>query len=103
MHNLKENRCATNAGGGGMRICDLKQKEVINMCDCKRLGYVSDVDFDICTGCILAIIVPGIGRVCGLFGRDTEYIIPFNKIRQVGSDIIIVEIVVEEVLEKCKF
>ena len=29
-----------------MRISDLKQKEVINICDCKRLGYVGDVDFD---------------------------------------------------------
>ena len=29
-----------------MRIYDLKQKEVINVKDCKRLGYVGDVDFD---------------------------------------------------------
>ena len=29
-----------------MRICDLKQKEVINICDCRRLGFVGDVDFD---------------------------------------------------------
>lgn len=42
-----------------MRISDLKQKEVINICDCKRLGYVGDVDFDMDTGCLLAIIVPG--------------------------------------------
>ena len=34
-----------------MRISDLKQKEVINICDCKRLGYVGDVDFDMDTGC----------------------------------------------------
>ena len=33
-----------------MRICELKQREVINVKDCKRLGFVGDVDFDISTG-----------------------------------------------------
>lgn len=30
-----------------MRICDLKCREVINIRDCKRLGFVGDVDFDL--------------------------------------------------------
>ena len=42
-----------------MRICDLKNKEVVNVCDGKIIGFVSDVDFDIHKGCICAIIVPG--------------------------------------------
>ena len=37
-----------------IRIFDLKQKEVINIKDCRRLGFVGDVDFDIKTGCIIA-------------------------------------------------
>ena len=49
-----------------MRICDLKQKEVINIKDCKRLGFVGDVDFDICTGRMIAIIVRG-RAVSGVF------------------------------------
>ena len=36
-----------------MRICELKQREVINVKDCKRLGFVGDVDFDISTGKML--------------------------------------------------
>lgn len=84
-----------------MRICDLKQKEVINVCDCKRLGFISDVEFDCVTGCIHALIIPGIGKICGLFGRDTEYIIPFCKVRQIGPDIVLVEINEEEVLNHC--
>ena len=35
-----------------MRICDLRQKEVINIKDCKRLGYVCDIEFDRKTGCM---------------------------------------------------
>lgn len=84
-----------------MRICELRQKEVINICTCRRLGFVSDVEFDVHSGCICAIIVPGIGRFWGIFGRSTEYVIPFGKIRKVGDDIILVEIKEDEVLLDC--
>ena len=33
-----------------MRICELREKEVINTCDCKVLGCVVDIDFDLCSG-----------------------------------------------------
>ena len=85
-----------------MRICDLKQKEVINANDCKRLGFVGDVDFDIHTGCIVALIVPGPGCFCGFIGREKEYIIPFCDICQIGEDIILVNVKKRDVEEKCK-
>ena len=61
-----------------MRVCELREKEVINTCDCKVLGCVVDIDFDLCSGQIEAIIVPGPGKVCGIFGVDSEYIIPLH-------------------------
>ena len=85
-----------------MRISDLKQKEVINICDCKRLGYVGDVDFDMDTGCLLAIIGPGPGCFCGFLVREKEYIIPYSDICQVGRDIILVKVDLEKTEEKCK-
>ncbi len=85
-----------------MRICELKQKEVINANDCKRLGFVGDVDFDMCTGCLVAIIVPGPGCFCGFIGREKEYIIPFCDICQVGDDIILVDVKRKSVEEACK-
>ena len=84
-----------------MRICDLKQKEVINICDCRRLGYVCDVDFDMETGCLIAIIVPGPGCFCGFLVREREYVIPFCDIRQVGPDIILVNVDLEKATERC--
>ncbi|PJJ27682.1 sporulation protein, YlmC/YmxH family [Lacrimispora sphenoides] len=84
-----------------MRICELKQKEVINICDCRRLGYVGDVDFDMETGCLLAIIVPGPGCFCGFLVREKEFIIPFCDIRQVGPDIILVNVDLEKATERC--
>lgn len=85
-----------------MRICDLREKEVINQCNCKRLGFVDDVEIDICKGCIISIIVPGAPKLCGIFGRDTEYIIPFKCVVQIGEEIILVSVKEEEVLKKCK-
>ncbi|HCD45907.1 MAG TPA: YlmC/YmxH family sporulation protein [Lachnoclostridium sp.] len=84
-----------------MRICELKQKEVINICDCRRLGFVGDVDFDMETGCLLAIIVPGPGCFCGFLVREREYVIPFCDIRQVGPDIILVNVDLEKATERC--
>ena len=76
---------------------------MINANDCKRLGFVGDVDFDIQTGYMLAIIVPGPGCFCGFLGREKEYIIPFCDICQIGEDIILVDVKKKEVEEKCKF
>ena len=81
-----------------MRMSELKRREVINVCDCKRLGFVGDMDIDPCTGRILAIIVPGPGCVCGFLGREKEFVIPFEDICQIGDDIILVR--VEEKKEK---
>lgn len=87
-------------GECGIRFCDLKEKEVINICDCKKIGYVADFHLDPCSGCIIDIIVPGAGKFCGIFGIDTEYIIPWRDIKQIGEDIILVEIDSEKALVK---
>ncbi|MCD8082001.1 MAG: YlmC/YmxH family sporulation protein [Clostridiales bacterium] len=75
-----------------MRIFDMKRKEVINICDCRRLGYVGDVQFDPATGCITHLIVPGPGCLCGIFGREKEWVIPFCDVKQIGEDILLVEL-----------
>lgn len=77
---------------GDMRVFDLKRKEVINICDCRRLGFVGDVEFDRETGCVTHLIVPGPGCMCGIFGREKEYVIPFSEVRQIGEELILVEI-----------
>ena len=83
-----------------MRIVDLRQKEVINICTCKSLGCPIDIDFNCKTGQILALIVPGPGRICSLLGRDSEFIIPWECICQIGEDIILVEIKEDKCLHK---
>jgi len=79
---------------------DFRKKEVINICDGMRLGYVNDLEIDTRIGKICKIIVPE-GRLFGVFYSEKEYIIPWDCIRKIGDDIILVDVVVEEVLECC--
>lgn len=84
-----------------MRICDLRSKEVINTKDCKILGCVCDVEFDLPCGCIRALIVPGPAKILGCLGRDMEYVIPFNCVVNIGPDVILVDVCTERIAEKC--
>lgn len=84
-----------------MRILELREKEVINSRDCVRLGYVCDLEFDICTCHVTHIIIPGPCKVWGILGRDHEYVIPCSCIKQIGVDIIIVDVDLEKYLVKC--
>ena len=86
-----------------IRFCGLKEREVINICDCKRLGFVADLQINICSGCVEALIVPGPGRICGFLGYDAEYIIPFECIRRIGEDIILVEIKEDKCLKPVSY
>ena len=74
-----------------MRICELKQKEIINTCTCKSLGCATDVEFDCCSSRLTALVVPG---------HESEYVIPWECIRQIGEDIILVEIQEDKCLRK---
>ena len=73
------------------RMRDFRCKEVINICDGCRLGFVGDVDVRLPDGQVAAIVVFGPGRFFGLFGRGEEYYIPWDCIQRVGDDIILVE------------
>ena len=73
------------------RIRDLRCKEVINISDGCRLGFVSDVDVRIPEGQVIAIVVNGPCRFFGLFGRGEEFYIPWECIQRIGDDIILID------------
>ena len=74
-----------------MRMSELKRREVINVCDCKRLGFVGDVDFHLPEGQAAALIIYGPARFFGLFGKGEEYYIPWDCIQRIGDDIILID------------
>ena len=72
-------------------IAQLRCKEVINLCDGARLGYVYDVEMDLCTGQVLALVVQGRPRLGGLLGYGPDTIIFWGNIQKIGEDIIFVD------------
>ena len=48
------------------RISDMHEKEVINISDGKRLGYVDDLEVDTCTAQITALVIKGCSHLFGL-------------------------------------
>lgn len=72
-------------------VSDLKLKEVINVIDGKRLGTITDIEIDVESGKLTAIVVPGAGKFLGLFGRNEDIVIPWDKINKIGFDVILVE------------
>lgn len=75
-----------------MLYSELKSKDVINVRDCKKLGRVCDLEFDPCTGCIQKIMVPGSNKFLCFLNCEPNVVIPFKDIRQIGPDIILVDI-----------
>lgn len=86
-----------------MRMCELKEKEVINCRDGERLGYICDIEIDVHTGIVVRLIVPGPCKIWGILGRDQEYVIDYTCIKQIGADVILVDIDAEKALIKSAF
>ena len=73
------------------RFSEFRYKEVINVRTGSRLGYVCDAEFQSPEGRITALVIPGKARYMGLFGREEDYILPWECISRIGDDIILVE------------
>ena len=72
---------------------DFRKKEVINISNATRLGYVQDVCADLETGKITSIIVPGgPNKLLSFFSSGNDVIIEWNKIKSIGEDLILVEL-----------
>ena len=68
---------------------DIRDKEVVNVRDGKRLGYVCDAEIDCVCGKICSIILPGPSKFLG-FVRGPVIRIPWERIERIGDDIILV-------------
>ena len=79
-----------------IKFTDLQCKEVICISDGRRLGFITDVQIEVPEGNICAIVVPGPCRFLGVAGRQDDFIIPWNCIKRIGPDIVLVDTKPEE-------
>ena len=84
------------------RLSELRKKEVINAKDGCRIGFVDDLEVDTKDARVIAIIVYGRPKFFGLFGRSDDCIIPWDNIRLIGEDTILVEFCVQKMPKKAK-
>ncbi|MBY0097659.1 YlmC/YmxH family sporulation protein [Mesobacillus maritimus] len=73
-----------------LKVSDFQIKDVVNVSDGKRLGNIDDIDINLDTGKIESVIIGGVGRVMGFFGKDEEVVIPWQNILKIGEDVILV-------------
>jgi YlmC/YmxH family sporulation protein len=73
-----------------LKVSDFQVKDVVNVSDGKRLGNVEDIEINLSTGKIEAVIIGGAGKVLGIFGKDAEVVIPWQNILKIGEDVILV-------------
>lgn len=73
------------------RIAELRNKEVINMRDGGRIGFVSDVELNPQAAALTAIVIYGRLRLFGLLGREPDTVIPWQSIHLIGDDTVLVD------------
>ncbi len=80
-----------------MNTEQLRQKIVINLCDGAKLGYVVELEFDVCDGRICAVVV---AKDCGFFafGKNERAVVPWDRIDRIGEDAILVRVPPEELV-----
>lgn len=75
-----------------MSFSELRAKEVINLCDGRRLGRPIDLVLGE-DARASALVVPGAFSLkCLIRGVREGIVIPWNQIRRIGDDVILVEL-----------
>lgn len=75
-----------------VRLDELESKEVINIRDGVRLGYVCDLELDLACGRICTFIVSCPAKFFGWGGRENLYRVPWEMIYRIGCDYILVDL-----------
>lgn len=73
-----------------VKISEFQIKDVVNVSDGKRLGNIGDIEINLTTGKIEAVVISGNGRVLGFFGREEDIVISWKNIIKIGEDVILV-------------
>lgn len=77
-----------------MKLSDLLGKEIINIYDGARLGTIGDSDLmiDGDSGYVDSILLPNPNGFLRIFGERSILTIPWEAIKKIGDQVIIVEL-----------
>ena len=74
-----------------LTFCELREKEVVNITDGKKLGRILDMALT-CSGNVLGIIVPGEKKFFKNISGDESIFVPWKNIVKIGEDAILIEL-----------
>ncbi len=74
-----------------LAISDLKMKEVIDISNGERLGYIYDFEIDLEKGTLLAMVVPGPNKGLSLFAKPNDLVIKWEDVVIIGKDTILID------------
>ena len=75
-----------------MKRSELRIKEVINLNNGKKLGYIEDIDIDVEKGEIKAVILPGSDNfLIRFFSKKQDVVLDWEKIKVIGEDTVLVD------------
>ncbi len=74
-----------------MILYELCQRDVVNLETGQNLGRVDDLQFDEHTAVVTHLIIYGRMKFFGLLGREEDTSIPWEAIRKIGDDVILVQ------------
>ena len=72
------------------RIAELQYKEVVDIANGTRYGYIGDLEINAERGTVESIIIYGRPRLWGLLGREADTVFPWSAIKRIGADLILV-------------
>ncbi|MGI6686008.1 MAG: YlmC/YmxH family sporulation protein [Bacillota bacterium] len=75
-----------------LKVSEIRMKDIINIVDGKRLGFIKDIELNLQGGKIKSLILPGTSKFMGIFGRNDDLAITWDQIKKVGVDVILVEV-----------
>jgi len=74
------------------RVTELGTKDIINLVDGARLGPVRDVEIDLATGRVEALVLTGGRRFFGLLKAGGDVVVPWEKVKKIGVDAVLVDL-----------
>ena len=74
-----------------MTLRDLARKDVIRLSNGENLGRIDDIEFDEKSARLTAVVLRGRSHCLWLLGSDEDLVIPWQSIKTIGTDAVMVE------------
>lgn len=74
-----------------IKINSLYDREIISIFDGSKIGEINDIEIDEKSGVITSLVISGRLRLFGLLGRKEPILIPWESVRVIGEETILVD------------